>query len=215
MSLQRVASGIAGSLALATTLVLSGCGRTLVFAEQTGFNLSVVVKPSEATPLNVNIGLDRTVASLVPPIHEATPQGTVDGEGVNMFAGFNAHYDPATQPLAGNLHIRTQFASGQVALMIAGDPDTVVRVVNVTDRPLGAPTPIDIRRHVRPLRQKIEGLSASQMLRLARDLGLAGPSENVSSSQAKALVVDRLDAARQSPTDFASFKAAVDKVAGR
>ena len=40
-----------------------GCGRTLVFAEQTGLNLSIVVKPSEATPLNVNIGLDRTVAS--------------------------------------------------------------------------------------------------------------------------------------------------------
>src|SRR5215831_19972727 len=84
---------VAGPFALAITLVLSGCGHTLVFAEQTGFNLSIIAKPSEATPLNVNIGLDRTVASLVPPIHDNTPQGMVDGEGVNMLAGFKAAYD--------------------------------------------------------------------------------------------------------------------------
>jgi hypothetical protein len=215
MSPRAATFSLAGPLALAMTLVLTGCGHTLVFAEQTGFNLSIVAKPSEATPLNVNIGLDRTVASSVPPIHENTPHGTVDGEGVNMFAGFNAHYDPGTQPLSGNLHIRTQFASGQAALMIAGDPDTVARVVNVTGQPLGAPTPIDIQPQVRPLRQRIEGLSTFQMLTLARDLGLAGPNESLSSSQAKALVVDRLDAARQSPTDFASFKAVVDKITGR
>src|SRR5215471_14007825 len=103
------------------------------------FQLSIIAKPSEATPLNVNIGLDRTVASLVPPIHDNTPQGRVDGEGVNMFAGFRANYDPGTQPLAGDLRIRTQFASGQAATMIAGDPDTVVRVVNVPTYRLARP----------------------------------------------------------------------------
>jgi hypothetical protein len=69
-------------------------------------------------PLSVNIGLDRKVASLVPPTRENTPEGTVDGEGVNMFAGFKAAYDPGVdanqklQPFAGDLRIRTQFASG-------------------------------------------------------------------------------------------------------
>src|SRR5215472_17167202 len=70
MSLPPVTFGLSGPLALAIALVLTGCGHTLVFAEQTGFNLSIIAKSSEATPLNVNIGLDRTVASLVPPIHE-------------------------------------------------------------------------------------------------------------------------------------------------
>jgi len=206
---------VAGPFALAITLVLSGCGHTLVFAEQTGFNLSIIAKPSEATPLNVNIGLDRTVASLVPPIHDNTPQGRVDGEGVNMFAGFRANYDPGTQPLAGDLRIRTQFASGQAATMIAGDPDTVVRVVNVSDIPLGAPTPKPIRDQVPPLRRKIQDLSAPQMLALARDLGLVGPNESLSASQVKSRVVDKLDVARLSESEFAKFKAAVDKVAAR
>jgi hypothetical protein len=47
----------------------------LVFTEHTGFNLSIVAKPSEATPLNVNFGLDRTLGSVVPPIHENTHFG--------------------------------------------------------------------------------------------------------------------------------------------
>jgi hypothetical protein len=215
MSLRPTTFGLTGPLALAITLVLTGCSRTLVYAEQTSFNLSIVAKPSEATPLNVNIGLDRTVASLVPPIHENTPQGMVDGEGVNMFAGFAVHYDPATLPFAGNLRIRTQFASGQAATTIAGDPDTVARVVNVADIPLGALTPISIRDQIPPLRRKIQNLSDPQMLNLARDLGLVRPNESLSPSEAKFRVVDSLDVARLNETDFGRFKAAVDTVAGK
>jgi hypothetical protein len=64
-----------------------------------------------------------------------------------MFAGFNAGYDLKTgndqrvQPFGGELRIRTQFVSGEAAKAIADDPDTVVRVVNVTETPLGAATP--------------------------------------------------------------------------
>jgi len=215
MSLQPITLRIAGPLALATTLALTGCSHTLVFAEQTGFNLSVIVKPSEATPLNVNLGLDRTVASLVPPIHENTPQGVVDGEGVNMFAGFAAHYDPATQPFAGSLRIRTQFASGQAATMIAGDPNAVIRVVNVSDIPLGGLTPDSIRPQVLPLRREIRGLSDPQKLRLARDLGLIKPNESPSPALAESLIGAKLDLARQNESDFAKFKATVDKAVGR
>jgi hypothetical protein len=215
MSLHMTAVGLPAPLVLAVTLLLTGCGRTLVFAEQTGFNLSIVAKPSEATPLKVNIGLDRTVASLVPPIHENTPQGRVDGEGVNVFAGFNAHYDSATQPLAGNLRIRTQFASGQAATAIAGDPDAVARVVNVTDVPLGALTPDSIRPLVLPLRRKIRDLSDPKIFELARVLGLVKPNEILSRSQAESRIGNELDLARQSVSDFGKFKEAVDKVAGK
>lgn len=215
MSLHPVTFGISAPLALAIALVLTGCGHTLVFAEQTGFNLSIIAKSSEATPLNVNLGLDRTVGSVVPPIHENTAQGLVDGEGVNMFSGFAAHYDSSTQPLTGNLRIRTQFASGEAALGIAGDPNAVVQVVNVSDIPLGALTPDSIRPQVLPLRRKIRGLSDPQILELAQELGLVKPNETLSRPQAESRIGNELDLARQNVTDFGKFKQAVDKVAGK
>jgi hypothetical protein len=215
MRLRLATFGFAGPLALAIALVLTGCGHTLVFAEQTGFNLSIIAKSSEATPLNVNLGLDRSVGSVVPPIHENTAQGLVDGEGVNMFAGFAAQYDSATQPLAGNLRIRTQFASGQAALAITGDPDAVVRVVNVSDIPLGALTPDSIRPQILPLRRKIRSLSDPQIFELARELGLIKPNEALSRSEAESRIGNELDLARQNVTDFGTFKDAVDKIAGK
>jgi len=172
LSLHPTTSSRAGPLALVITLVLTGCGRTLVFAEQTGFNLSIVVKSSEATPLNVNIGLDRTVASLVPPIHDNTPQGRVDGEGVNMFAGFAAHYDSATQPLAGNLRIRTQFASGEASTVIAEDPDAVLQVVNVSGAPLFTAVVVDEATEKRKvaINKYIRGLALSDSNKATLDL---------------------------------------------
>ena len=53
------------------------------------------------------------------------------------------------------------------------------------------------------------------MLTLARDLGLVGPNESLSASQVKSRVVDKLDAARLNESEFAKFKAAVDRVAAR
>jgi hypothetical protein len=53
------------------------------------------------------------------------------------------------------------------------------------------------------------------MLELARDLGVVKPNESPSPSLAKSRVVDQLDLARQSETEFAKFKEAVDKVAGK
>jgi hypothetical protein len=159
--------GLAGLLVLAITLALTGCGRTLVFAEQTGFNLSIIAKSSEATPLNVNIGLDRKVASLVPPIHEKTSQSEADGEGVNMFAGFKAAYDPgiganqSAQPFAGDLRIRTQFASGQAAKAIAGNPSAVLQVVNVSGEPLFIAAVVDDSTQKRKvaINQYVRGLA--------------------------------------------------------
>jgi hypothetical protein len=179
MSWRPITLRLVGPVTLVITSVLTGCGHTLVFAEQTGFNLSIIAKPSEATPLNVNIGLDRTVASLVPPIHENTPQGGVDGEGVNMFAGFRANYDPGTQPLAGDLQIRTQFASGQAALAIAGSPPAVLQVVNVSGVPLFTGVVVDdttqqrkvkINRYVR---NKAATNDKTTLNAIASKLGLA------------------------------------------
>jgi len=178
MSLHPTASGLAGPLALAITLMLTGCGRTLVFAEQTGFNLSIIAKSSEATPLNVNIGLDRTVASLVPPIHENTPQGMVDGEGVNMLAGFKAAYDreigvnQGAHPFSGDLRIRTQFASGQAAWLIAGNPSAVLQVVNVSGVPLFTAVVVDEATENRKvaINQYIRGLATSDSNKATLDL---------------------------------------------
>jgi hypothetical protein len=72
-------AGLAYGLVLATALALTGCGNTLVFVDRTGVNLSIIAKPSEATPLEVNFGLDRKVASVVPPVGQDTSQTPADG----------------------------------------------------------------------------------------------------------------------------------------
>ncbi len=123
-------------LPLTVALAVSGCGRTLVFVERTGFNMSVAVRPAETTPIDINFGLDRKVASIVPSAGSSTSQGQVDGEAVNMFAGFRAEYDVGSKggvffPLQSDLTIRTQFASGAAATGIASDAAAVAQVIDV------------------------------------------------------------------------------------
>jgi hypothetical protein len=154
-------------LSVLAVLLLTGCTRTLVFVERTGFNLGIFVKPNESTPLEVNFGLDRKVASIVPAKGEIGSQG-VDGEAVNMYAGFRAQYDSATNPLSGDLHIRTQFASGGAALVIAGEPAVVARVVDVNaivhDDSFRAP---DSKANKAELSKQLGLLSDAQQVRLA------------------------------------------------
>ena len=72
--------------AVATAVSVAGCGRTLVFAEREGVNFAVRANPSATPPLGVNFGLERVVATVVPPASQQ--DGKPGGEGVNMFAAF-------------------------------------------------------------------------------------------------------------------------------
>ncbi|MEK7994422.1 MAG: hypothetical protein AAB403_11520 [Planctomycetota bacterium] len=108
---------------------VSGCGQTLVFAERDGVNLAIRTGTS-TTPLEVNFGLNRTIATIVPPAGEKS--GKPSGDAVSMFAGFQVDntLDPEKAPLKADLQIDTQFASGKAATAVAGDPQLVAQIVN-------------------------------------------------------------------------------------
>jgi hypothetical protein len=118
------AVGIAASVA--------GCGRTLVFAERDGVNLAIRANASSSPPIEVNFGLNRTIATIVPPAGESG--GKPSGEAVNMFAGFQVEQPTSpdlAKPLDVDVQIITQFASGAAAKSVAGNPTVVARIVNI------------------------------------------------------------------------------------
>lgn len=116
-----LAVGIAGSV--------SGCGRTLVFAEREGVNFAVRASSTSASPVEVNFGLDRVIATIVPPAGDKN--GKPDGDAVSMFAGFQIDNTlDVKKPLNANMQIDTQFASGNAAIAVASKPQVVAQIVN-------------------------------------------------------------------------------------
>ena len=117
------AVGVAASVA--------GCGRTLAFVERDGVNLAIRANASSSPPIEVNFGLNRTVATIVPPAGQSG--GQPNGEAVSMFAGFQIQndYDVTKQQVSADLKIDTQFASGAAAVNVATSPPLVARIVNV------------------------------------------------------------------------------------
>lgn len=118
--------------AVAAAASLAGCGRTLVFAERDGINLAIRANASSTPPIEVNFGLDRTIATIVPPVAES--RGHPSGEGVNMFAGFQVEQPTSpdlNKPIGVDVKIDTQFASGAAAKNVSDSPPLVARIVNV------------------------------------------------------------------------------------
>lgn len=112
--------------------LVGGCGRTLVFAESDGINLAVRMNSTSDTPVEVNFGLNRTVATIVPPASQ-TKNGEPVGEAVNMFAGFevNNNLDPNLKKVDADLTVDTQFASGAAATEVANRPEVAAQIVNL------------------------------------------------------------------------------------
>jgi hypothetical protein len=124
-------------LLIVASFCTSGCNNTLVFAEKSGYNLAINVNDDPSTPLHVNIGLERNIAAVVPPLdisQDDQGKSTAKGEGVSVFSGFKLKEfgASAATPFAGKLLIRTQFASGQAARDISQRPDMVARIVDVS-----------------------------------------------------------------------------------
>lgn len=111
--------------AVGAAVTVAGCGRTLVFIERDGVNLAVRASGS-TPPLEVNFGLNRTVATIVPPANEK-------GDAVSMFAGFQVDNTLVpTKALDADLQIDTQFASGKAATAVASKPGVVANIVSMT-----------------------------------------------------------------------------------
>ncbi len=122
--------------ALLTVLLLAplaGCGKTLVFAQYEGVNLAIRANASSQPPIEVNFGLNSTLATIVPPSGQV--DGRPNGEAVNLFAGFQVDRDgsilTSTQRVGVSLRIATQFASGQAALEVAKKPSVVAKIINI------------------------------------------------------------------------------------
>jgi hypothetical protein len=120
-------------------LLLAGCGRTLVFGERDGVNMAIRADAKTQPPVEVNFGLNRTVGTIVPPAGEMN--GRPAGEAISMVAGFQIERPTdidLTKPLAAHLWISTQFASGDAASTVAGNPTIVQQIVtlNGPSRPI-------------------------------------------------------------------------------
>ncbi len=112
--------------AVGAAVTVAGCGRTLVFIERDGVNLAVRASGS-TPPLEVNFGLNRTVATIVPPANEK-------GDAVSMFAGFQVDNTLVpTKALDADLQIDTQFASGKAATAVASKPGVVSQIVSMRE----------------------------------------------------------------------------------
>lgn len=140
---------------------LAGCGRTLVFAEHEGLNLSIRADATSRPPLAVNFGLDRASGTIVPP-RDQDADGMPRGEAINMFAGFQVDRRgdvPAPQPASIDLRVSTQFASGAAALAVSGAPDVVRDIVTLGQVPLLRATPQALRQRVDALAGRIADLT--------------------------------------------------------
>src|SRR5262245_21610096 len=105
----RSSSARRGDRAFVALFVLAfaaGCTNTLVFGERTSFNLAIHVNDNPITPLQVNAGLKRAVAGIVPPndVEKAENQAVPVGEAVSLFSGFNLGYErpELASPFSGN-----------------------------------------------------------------------------------------------------------------
>lgn len=132
---------VSATLLVIATFGLSGCGRTLVFAERDAVDIRIAASASRSPPLEVNFGIDRHVGAIVPPSQDPAAAGGGErgrqdrtiGQAVNMFSGFRVAYVPAKAPAVfGGSQIRTQFASGAAATAIAESPNVVNAVVDVS-----------------------------------------------------------------------------------
>jgi hypothetical protein len=117
------------SIGAATSV--AGCGRTLMFAESDGVNFAIRANAASSPPFEVNFGLNRTVATVVPP-NKQSSDGRATGDAVNMFAGFQIDAGGVeVQKIGADVKIATQFASGRAATEVAENPQVVAKITKM------------------------------------------------------------------------------------
>lgn len=111
--------GFKSLLCAIAALLLPACS-TLMYAEQTGFNLSVKVNSDKSHPLSTNAGFERNVVTIAPPKGDDSQEKP--GEAVSMLSFFDLKYEKDDeQPLLSKLTIQTRFASGGATDQFADD----------------------------------------------------------------------------------------------
>jgi hypothetical protein len=154
---------------LAGSALLLGCQDTLVYGESTAFNLAIHANDNPQTPIEVNAGLKRHVGEMAPPVLTTDDDnGTTKaaGEAVSSFSGFALTYD-RDGVFSGDLFIRTQFASGLPAQLLANEPAAAVEVVQADFDRGEAFLAEDAQKRVDAIQDRIAELDDETALALA------------------------------------------------
>ena len=109
---------------IAGLLIVSGCNQSLIYAEGTNVSLATIkVNDDVAEPLNINFGLDRSVAAIAPP-------KTIGDESVSMISDFRYEYKGGE--FTGTLKIKTQFASGDAGIaLVTNKPKAAAKMAGI------------------------------------------------------------------------------------
>jgi hypothetical protein len=192
---------------LAVMPVLSACSDTVVFGAQREIDVAISLNEDVAEPVQVNIGLNSQIAALIPPVgdnNESTASGEAtassaaaleaarqhfnpEGEAATIFSGFRYTSSSMlvitpTSPLPKyDAEIRSQFASGAAAVILAKSPKAVAHVVDVAitfDRQPGFldQDAMDLRAS---LHKKVDGLTTGKVAELYQNPPTTDPKIEV------------------------------------
>jgi len=116
-------------LALLAPLLAAACSDRAIYVERSGVNMKLAVNDDPSTPIQVNLGLQRGIITVVPALAEGS-QGEASGEAGSLISGFD-YVNGSSVPIAGgaeglpastikaDVSIRTSFASGNAASLIS------------------------------------------------------------------------------------------------
>jgi hypothetical protein len=150
----------------------AGCGNTLFYGEKTAFSMAIHLNDNPQTPVEVNMGLKRHVGEIAPPVatEEQAGNDVPVGEAVSSLSGFRLRYEEnPNNILLGDLYIRTQFASGIAATILAEKPAQAIEVVRADFERSPDFVELHVQKRVDRIRGAIEGLGTEPTFTLLCD----------------------------------------------
>lgn len=183
------------SLLATVTLLLAGCGNTLFYGEKTAFSMAIHLNDNPQTPVEVNIGLKRHVGEIAPPVATEAQAGNdvPVGEAVSSLSGFRLRYEEnPNNILLGDLYIRTQFASGIAATILAEKPAQAIEVVRADFERSPDFLFEHVQKRVDRIRGAIEGLGTEPTFNLLCDPAITH-NETAEIAAARATVCEQRD----------------------
>jgi hypothetical protein len=156
--------------------LLAGCDSTLFYGEKTAFSMAIHLNDNPQTPVEVNMGLKRHVGEIAPPVatEEQAGSNVAVGESVSSFSGFRLRYEENPDNiLLGDLYIRTQFATGIAATILAEDPAQAIQVIRADFERSPDFVAEDVQLRVERIQGAIDGLDTAATFDLLCDPAIA------------------------------------------
>lgn len=176
-------------------LLVAGCGNTLFYGEKTAFSMAIHLNDNPQTPIEVNMGLKRQVGEIAPPVatEEEAGKDVPVGESVSSLSGFRLRYEEnPSNILLGDLYIRTQFASGIAATILAEKPAQAIQVIRADFERSPDFVAEHVQKRVDRIRGAIEGLGTEPTFTLLCDPAITH-NETAEITAARATVCQQRD----------------------